>query len=814
MYVLIEEYPYKAEKVEALLKDLNVLQNIEGNISLNYVGYFYSTQNKDCVFILPKVLLETKPNPNKSNQKHANGDQSKAEINKGVDEIDLVFGKYDPEDIIDLNSCKIEEKDRRFISEFAIWIYQTILVFKNHNTDSNIVYQKNILEFGRGARNKCNTFLEIVLALRNFNQENQNFFFFIFQNIKSGMNKINWHRTINFTTPIIQNNRPIYVDPINKTKRINYEEELIRIFFSILHYLNEQYGFNNKINFNVDLIKGQVFQNYLAGFGKRKLQQIKYRYFSDKAIALWDLCYAFFDHSKEIMLNVNHREYLLVKSFNIVFESIIDELIGEKELPTGLKDQYDGKIVDHLYLYDDLINQKPTGDHVQKVAKSLLEPVDPFKQIYYIGDSKYYKRNSTVGIQSITKQFTYARNVIQWDLNLFAESQNCSDDDFKQQRLKGTCLKDPITEGYNIIPNFFISAKLNQQLDFTEQLDLQDRGLDHYSNFHFIDRLFDRDSLLVCHFNVNFLHILSLYARNNSLQKSSWKNKVRAYFREHVKEMLEQFYEFYVICELPNTAPDDLTNFIEEHFKELNGKIFCPYRDHKYCLLALYNGEDQQRQKRGSQIEENNKEKIKERNDQVLFLIKQNFLIKKCEHIDDSPELLLEPCYEQFKQNYPLGVGKLLIIRTSRALSELELFIEQTDPESCLVLPLSYSKKLIEIAQQLNEINRIVIFNNAKEIVQLKNISLSLEEQLPQHQYVSLNDFNGSNANVFLVIGKKALTIEDMTKKEQTELIKSHYNDQEFYKDLENFNYKNNLSLSFNTIYEPFLLDIAYEAEL
>ena len=37
------------------------------------------------------------------------------------------------------------------------------------------------------------------------------------------------------------------------------------------------------------------------------------------------------------------KEYLLVKSFNIVFEAIIDELLGEKNIPAGLKEQADGK---------------------------------------------------------------------------------------------------------------------------------------------------------------------------------------------------------------------------------------------------------------------------------------------------------------------------------------------------------------------------------------------------------------------------------------------------------------------------------------
>lgn len=56
-----------------------------------------------------------------------------------------------------------------------------------------------------------------------------------------------------------------------------------------------------------------------------------------------------------------------------MFEAIIDELIGDNPLPDGMdKKQEDGKIVDHLF-----------------TAQSLID--GETKQTYYIGDSKYYK---------------------------------------------------------------------------------------------------------------------------------------------------------------------------------------------------------------------------------------------------------------------------------------------------------------------------------------------------------------------------------------------------------------------------------------
>ena len=101
------------------------------------------------------------------------------------------------------------------------------------------------------------------------------------------------------------------------------------------------------------------------------------KYFSDKTLELWDLCYAFFEHPYRINLNIDQREYLLVKSFHVVFEAIIDDLIaGDQRLPKELLDQEDGKRVDHMYQYHELTNNERE------------------ENIYYIGDSKYYKRSN------------------------------------------------------------------------------------------------------------------------------------------------------------------------------------------------------------------------------------------------------------------------------------------------------------------------------------------------------------------------------------------------------------------------------------
>lgn len=537
MRIIIEEYKYEVAKVKSVLHGIDALENVEGEVSIHYVGYYYNTLLKDCVFILPKVLL------------------------KDIEGEEKVFGKYKPEDIIEPEKNKeMEVQEKDFLYKFAVWIYRAIVVYKNDKrNDTDIVYHTKIAQIGKGTRRLSNTYLDILLQLLQFNRDNESFFFFIVKNLHSGYNKINWTRTISRETAIVQNGQPIYFKPVNKKRQINFDEELLVIFFSILNYISETYGFPVEIKCQFQLIKGLQFKTYLNGYGRTRLRQIKYKYFSDKALELWGLCYAFFDEARQVFVNTEKKEYLLVKSFYIVFEAIIDELVGDNPLPDDMdKKQEDGKIVDHLF-----------------TAKSLIE--NEKNPTYYIGDSKYYKIGHELGDESIYKQYTYARNVIQWNLDIFNRGEKTT---------SGVRLRDDVTEGYNIIPNFFISAKMDEDFNYANDgIEKTDRKHNRHRKEHFKNRLFDRDTLLLFHYDVNFLFVLSLYARNKAPQKAEWKGKMRKRFREEIQSWLQEDYDFYAMKSRGNDLAGE--QFIKEHFKELQGKIYRPYDNENLYALAL-----------------------------------------------------------------------------------------------------------------------------------------------------------------------------------------------------------------------------------
>ena len=536
MRVIIEGYCYRASAVRDVLHELSSLENVGGEISVGYVGYYYNPQLRDCVFILPKVL---------------------------VNEENKVFSRLDPHDIIDLDNCtELSSEERSFIYEFAVWIYRAIEVFNKSNPNSGIVLHRKIAEMGKGKRVLSNTFLDILLSLLRFNKEHHSFFTTILRNLHSGYNKINWTRTISRSTAWVQDDVPVYLNPVNKKRQINTDEELIIIYFSILNHISETYGFPVDITLGFELIKGRKFEHYLKAYGKRRLQQIKYRYFSDIQLRLWEMCYAFFDKAHQIHIVTEQREYLLVKNFNIVFEAIIDELIGDKEPPRGLKDQDDGKRVDHIYSYRNLTNNEED------------------RPIYYIGDSKYYKIGNKISDESVYKQFTYARNVIQWNLNLFLDNS----EENAALRKEHPIYRDELTEGYNIVPNFFISAKMDEKLSYADNVSTTNRENNTFLSRHFENRLFDRDTLLVYHYDVNFLYVVSLYARENAHQKAQWKQKVRELFREKIQAALEENYKFYAMT--PKSGVNH-EKYLRENFQELLGKVYRPFDDTNYLSLAL-----------------------------------------------------------------------------------------------------------------------------------------------------------------------------------------------------------------------------------
>lgn len=543
MKLLIEDYPYPADKVRGYLGGDEPFET-DGLCRINKVGYYYNPDIKDCVFILPKVILDFK--------------EDEAET--------TVFGKFKPTELIDVDQAfrddKLTVEQREFIYNLSTWIYRAIAEFVRINEElpeaqrSKIFYRRQFSNVSLNGQKTDGTLIDIILSLIKFANENRDFFMFTIKNIHSGYNKINWNKTIATKTAFIKDKKPHYLEIVNKKKQINFDEELLVIFFSILAYVKEKYGFPVNIQFNYELITGAKFESLLAGLGRARLLQIKYKYFSDKALQLWNLCYNFFARQEQMQANGAGSEYLFVTDFDRVFETMIDVLISDENVPGALRDQRDGKIVDHIYPYESLI----TPDN-----------------IYHIGDSKYYKIGGSVHGNSEYKQYTYARNVIHFNLDLWLRHGEAA-------RSYGALpYVDKMTDGYNVTPNFFISAEIDPEYDYTKSGVKQHKandGKNYAISRHFENRLFDRDTLWLSHYDINFLYVLALFVSPHQSVRKQFKEDTRLQFRKHIIGLLNNKYDFYRI----NISVEEMEDFVSRHFRELTGKI---YHFNDTLLLAL-----------------------------------------------------------------------------------------------------------------------------------------------------------------------------------------------------------------------------------
>jgi len=549
MKILIEQYGYPKEVLAKLLDPHYYSELQNGTAQIPYVGYFLSHKIPDTVFILPKVFI-----------------------------IDgKAFSKYTPESIIDFE--KLEDDDKRTVFALSTWIYRAIKLYFQRKSlyANNLEVMQNVVSH-HGANSE--TMIDIVLALLKFNKEHQNLFTYITRLKHSGQNKIHWQKTISCTQALIQDGRPLYLQPRTKQKEINFDEELIILFYSVLNYLNDEFHFEVRSIFGYELYKPyQVKDMIESGKGTRMLRQNRRKYFTDEMVQLWNLLFTFFAESQHVQSKDNQDEQaMLVRDFNLVFEDMIDSLIGDTSLPTGLKEQKDGKIIDHLY-----------RDHSM---------IDATNDVYFIGDSKYYKEDNELGSNSIYKQFTYAKNVIQWNMDFFHQHGGKYDE--------GLLYRDEKTEGYNITPNFFIRGHIDKErLNDYSNSGLQQEGKE-YISYHFENRLFDRDTLILQSYNINFLFVLAAYVQG----PGGHKEQIRTIFRENIKEVLQHRYQFFAMTAHADVDPEQ---YLRENFQMLLGKVFTPFNDTEYYSLAL-----------------DVRDEFAEENEMVLSMLSQNFFIGEC----------------------------------------------------------------------------------------------------------------------------------------------------------------------------------------
>lgn len=583
MRILIEGQGYFIDNLKDDFIDSSFYTTTGNTGIINSVGYYYAEEKNKIIFMLPKVFM--KPEDLKSTYSKEN------EINCHWENKYTIFKKSDSTYItlkelyyLDKLEGSIKHQAKfEWIRHITVSFYNSLIEFKRRNSKTTILNISNISELNTNIGNEEYTYLDLVLSFANFYRKNKSFLLFKhIEHISNQVKKPKWEKTIRKSMPILNKSKsPIYIDIRNKKTIVNTEEELLVYFFSILNHFTEENNLNISFNKSFNIIKGEAFKNLQSnGTGAAKLRKIKYRYFSDTLRRIYKLCELYFDSTDRGSTRNRNEEYLSFKKYNIVFEDMVDKLLSDemnleeydkrssdKEISIKkLKNNDDGKIIDHLFAFEGLIDTS---------------------NIFYIGDSKYYKPGKDADKLSIYKQHTYAKNIIQYNINLFNNFPKI----YEQNGLK---YRDKISEGYNISPNFLIYGTITNHENFDDSqlkpIAKLNESIKH--SYHWKTRLFDRDSLFICQYQMNYLFILNSYTEKTEAELIDNRIKIKEEFRNNfIKYFEKSEFNFYKL-EMP-----DVKKFVYDNFKILNGKCFSLSKN--ILLVAIHSEEKAEASKNG-----------------------------------------------------------------------------------------------------------------------------------------------------------------------------------------------------------------------
>ena len=114
-------------------------------------------------------------------------------------------------------------------------------------------------------------------------------------------------------------------------------------------------------------------------------------------------------------------------------------------------------------------------------------------------------------------------------------------------------------------------------------------------SYHWKTRLFDRDSLFICQYRINYLFVLNAYTEKSESSLDEYRIETKDKFRKNFIDYFENIgvsnFTFYKL-EMP-----DLKLFVNDNFKILNGKCFS--LNDKTLLVAIHNEEKVEAKKNG-----------------------------------------------------------------------------------------------------------------------------------------------------------------------------------------------------------------------
>ena len=434
-----------------------------------------------------------------------------------------------------------QQGHERLLSDLSLALYQAIRRYQRrtcqHGAQVRPLPLIRTVSSDDGA-----SLLELFASLASFWRRNHALCSWVTR-IGSGGGSVAWRQTMAAQLPLPTAQGPLYPAPLRRRQH-GQDDELMVMLRSVLHYLAAEYGLHTGGGSELQpRLHPAEFRRLLQGRGLRRLRSIRGRYYREVMRELWELLYAFFSHRRTRTQTEAHAESLLCSNFQLVFEDMIEALLGgeEQRIPRHFRRQRDGRIVDHLF--------RSTG---------VLGPADT----YYIADSKYYRPDREVSGEALEKQYAYAKNIIQYQIDDVIGPRP------DPVRSHGIFCRDRLTEAYNVIPNVLIRGTAAGGTGSTAWLQLCARP---QRRLQFANRLFDRDTLYVLTLEISFVFVLMAYVRPSACLQRRLRRAARSRLRQACIDVLNADYAFYhLACDLEG---GELQAFVREHFWELHGKV-------------------------------------------------------------------------------------------------------------------------------------------------------------------------------------------------------------------------------------------------
>ena len=152
--------------------------------------------------------------------------------------------------------------------------------------------------------------------------------------------------------------------------------------------------------------------------------------------------------------------------------------------------------------------------------------------------------------------------------------------------------RDELTEGYNITPNFFLHGRIfpehiknpskafeEDKIDLVENKEEENKRI----NFQWENRLFDRDTLILQTYNINFLYLLSMYVGRHESEKL--KTDLRKKIRINFIKLLERKYVCFKVY-----PRDPIEKYVNRYFRKYIGKMFRPDPKDDTLIFAFERG--------------------------------------------------------------------------------------------------------------------------------------------------------------------------------------------------------------------------------